>query len=63
MINERTLNEEFWKLFDSIQNRLNWDMSLDTFEIENEALSRDIVKNKSLDVMAEEIILMHSFFD
>lgn len=56
MINERTLNEEFWKLFDSIQNRLNWDMSLDTFEIENEALSRDIVKNKSLDVMAEELL-------
>lgn len=54
MINERILNEEFWKLFDSIQNKLNWDMSLDSFEIENEALSRDIVKNKSLGVMAEE---------
>lgn len=56
MINERILVEEFWKLFDLVHNRLNWPMSLVTFEIENETLAKELDCNESLESIIEDLL-------
>lgn len=57
MINERILQEEFWLLLDIIQNNLNWEMSLDAFDITNETLSTEIQNNNGLTEIIKEIML------
>lgn len=56
MINERILNEEFFMLLDTVQSQLNWDMSLETFEISNASIAGELQYNNSLEDMAKEIM-------
>lgn len=56
MINERILNEEFFQLLDIIQNKLNWEMSLGTFDITNASLAQEFMYNNSLEQMSQELM-------